>query len=223
MAFAEVKVITSNPKQIPSLEKIVDQRVKGLIEDFHQWEDRGETRDCPIRWSEKSVKGLRKYADHMITKASLKKRGDYAREQFITAAVEARASAYRKEYEADRPRREREALEESKARTAREKHEVALKPDLKRVAKLQNIIKDAAVAEQFMAQLYRALSAHEAAQKAREELQQIKVDGENAALALGKQAPVIFIPRSEHTNDAANLALIFHRAMNAMPQESRYG
>lgn len=215
MAFAEVKVITSNPKQIPSLEKIVDQRVKGLIEDFHQWEDRGETRDCPIRWSEKSAKGLRKYADQSIAKGSLKKDGDYAREQFITAAVEARASAYRKEWMENRGAREQQALEESRARTAREKHEQALKPDLKRVAKLQNIIKDAAVAEQSLAQLFRALSAHEAAQKARRELQEIKVDGEKAALALGKQAPVIFIPRSEHTNDAAELASIFHRALNA--------
>lgn len=217
MAFAEVTEIKSNPKQIPSLEKIVDQRVDSIIEDFHLWDSQlNKDPHCPIRWSEKTVKGLRKYADQMIVKASLKKKGDYAREQFITAAVEARASAYRKEYEEDRPRREREAAEESKARTAREKHEQALKPNGARIAKLQKIIKDASVAEQSLAQLYRALNAHKAAEKAREELQQIKGAAATASVALGQKAPVIDIPRPDYAKDAAELALIFYRAMNSM-------
>lgn len=202
-----------------AIEKIVDREVNQLIQEHIAWDAQLHPEGAPPIpvGGDSNASSLRKFADAQIKRASLKPKGDPARSDFIAAAIRTRAGAWRKDWETDRPRREAAQREKDKAMTERRRYEAAPSPDGSKIKSLQKTIKDAAVAEQSLAQLYRALKMHEAADEAREELQEMCVAADSAARALGKKAPVIDVPRSEHTKDAEELASIFWRALHSQP------
>ncbi len=194
----------------------VEKQTRELIESYFHWEQGPQLRGtCPIqREGIDSAAARHRYATAQIRRAARLDKGPKNPEwwKFIAAASGALASAWCHEWEKSKPQREAEERQAAERdRTTRE-HEKALKPNSKRIAELQSIIKDAATSEKFLADLYRALAAHEAAQDARKELTHMRHASEAAAAALGKNAPAIDVPKSANSDLAAKAAHMLHAA-----------